>query len=88
MSEYIYNSKISEVDVGSYQERFMEYSNNWKDENDLEEKRVKIITAPSDNDKFNFEDKINSYIEENADKIKIVDIKYQRNSVLIIYTRN
>jgi hypothetical protein len=88
MSDYNYNSKISEIDVGSYQERFLEYANNWKDESDLENKRVKILTAPLDNQKINFEDKINAYIEENAEKISIIDIKYQRNSVLIIYTKN
>ena len=83
-----YTSRISEIDVGSYQERFLEYANNWKDDSELEKKRVKIITAPGDNENISFEDKINSYIEENADKINIIDIKYQRNSVLIIFTNN
>ena len=70
MSEYNYNSKISEVDVGSYQERFLEYASNWKDETDLEDKRVKIITAPSDNDQFSFEDKIPFRY------CKIIQVKY------------
>lgn len=83
-----YTSRISEIDVGSYQERFLDYAENWKDDKDSEKKRVKIIKAPGDNENISFEDKINSYIEENAEKIKIVDIKYQRNSVLIIFTNN
>ena len=33
-----YTSRISEIDVGSYQERFLEYANNWKDDSELEKK--------------------------------------------------
>ena len=82
-----YNTKISDADTSgaSLKERFLDYAHNWRDDSDIENKRVKIIKAPSDKEGISFEDKINSFIEENAEKIKIVDIKYQRNSVLIIY---
>ena len=48
-------------------------------------KRVKIICSPSKDDVATFEDKINSFIELESNKINIFDIKYQKNSVLIIY---
>ena len=51
----------------------------------MRKKRVKILHAPSKDETLSFEDKINSYIEKNANDIKIIDIKYQRSSVLIIY---
>lgn len=74
-----------ETDVGSFPDRFMDYSHNWQDNDDKEKKRVKILHAPSKDETLSFEDKINSYIEKNANDIKIIDIKYQRSSVLIIY---
>ena len=84
---YSYKTTISESDHGSYQERFMEYAHNWEDDK-YETKRVKIIQAPNKDDIECFEDKINSYIEENSTKIKIVDIKYSRSSVMLIYEPN
>ena len=82
---YSYKATISESDVGSYQERFMEYSHNWEDGIDCEKKRVKIIQAPNKDENLIFEDIINKYIEDNSTKIKIVDIKYSRSSVMLIY---
>ncbi len=92
---YNYNNKIIQNDdFGSYQEKFVEYATNWEDDIELETKRVKIITSISSSsssslkiqdDICSFEDKINAFIEENASKIKIFDIKYQKNSVMIIY---
>ena len=85
---YSYQTIISESDHGSYQERFMEYAHNWQDNSIKERKRVKIISAPSKDDDILFDEKINSYIAENATKMKIVDIKYSRSSVMLIYEPN
>jgi len=92
---YNYKNKIIQNDeYGSYQEKFLEYANNWEDETDYETKRVKIISSnshssssslKSQEEECSFEDKINSFIHENRTKIKIFDIKYQKNSVMIIY---
>jgi hypothetical protein len=92
---YNYKNKIIQSDeYGSYQEKFLEYANNWEDEADIETKKVKIISANSHSsssslktqgEECSFEDKINSFIYENKTKIKIFDIKYQKNSVMIIY---
>lgn len=91
---YNYKNKIIENnDFGSYQEKFLEYANNWDDESDIETKKVKIISSNShtsstslkSHEECTFEDKINSFIFENRTKIKIFDIKYQKNSVMIIY---
>ena len=85
-----YDTKISDADISnnSYREKFLDYAHNWRDDSDIEKKRVKIIKAPNNKEDMSFEDKINAYIEENCEKIKIVDIKYQRNSVLIIYVND
>lgn len=80
-----YNDKTIEEGLGSYQEKFMDYAHNWQDNEEKEKKRVKILHAPSKDESITFEDKINSYIEKNASKIKIIDIKYQRSSIMIIY---
>ena len=88
---YNYTNKIIvENDFGSYQDKFLEYANNWEDESDIETKKVKIISSNShtslkSHEECTFEDKINSFIFENRTKIKIFDIKYQKNSVMIIY---
>ena len=78
-------SDIIDIDPHSYQEKFLEYANNWEDDSNKEKKRVKIIFSPSKDENVSFEDKINSFIETEANKINIIDIKYQKNSVLIIY---
>lgn len=80
---YNYNNKIIETEYGSYQEKFLEYASNWEDDKEFERKRVKIINK--ENEDSSFEDKINSFILTNKKNIKIFDIKYQRNSVMIIY---
>jgi len=84
---YNYKEKIIEDNIGSYQEKFLDYATNWEDDTDSETKRVKIINITRDDkdDNIDFEDKINSYIEENKQIIKIFDIKYQKTSVMIIY---
>ncbi len=81
-----YNTDIIiDAEVGSFQEKYMEYAHNWEDDTSKEKKRVKIIYAPNKDEKISFEDKINSYIEKNANSIKIYDIKYNESSILIIY---
>ena len=87
MSGYNYREKIIEDNIGSYQEKFLDYATNWEDDVDCETKRVKIINCTKDDrdEDIEFEDKINSYIEKNKNDIKIFDIKYQKNSVMIIY---
>ena len=87
MSGYNYKEKIIEDNIGSYQEKFLDYATNWEDDAECETKRVKIIniTREDRDEEIEFEDKINSYIEENKQYIKIFDIKYQKNSVMIIY---
>ena len=89
---YNYKDKIIDNEISSYQEKFLDYAQNWEDDIDHEKKRVKIINYNNGSsslsltrEEISFEDKINAYIEENARKIKIIDIKYQKNSVLIIY---
>jgi len=84
---YNYKEKIIEDNIGSYQEKFLDYATNWEDDTDCETKRVKIINVTRDDkdEHIDFEDKINSYIEENKQIIKIFDIKYQKNSIMIIY---
>ena len=81
---YNYNDTI-DSEPASYQDKFLEYANNWEEEKTKEKKRVKIISRPSDDEEVSFEDKINSYIEQNSQKIEIIDIKYQRSSVMIIF---
>ena len=81
-----YNYKdIIDPEPSSYQERFLEYANNWEDDSKKEKKRVKIIHSPCKDDNISFEDKINSFIIKNSTSIEIIDIKYQRSSILIIY---
>ena len=68
---YNYKNKIIvNDDFGSYQEKFLEYANNWEDESDVETKKVKIISSNShtsstslkSHEECTFEDKINSFI--------------------------
>ena len=80
-----YNRDVIETDIGSFQEPIMDYAHNWQDDEKNEKKRVKILHAPNKDESITFEEKINFYIEENANRIKIIDIKYQKSSVLIIY---
>ena len=69
------------------QDKFLDYATNWEDDDNYETKRVKIISVTREDreDNMDFEDIINSYIEKNKTEIKIFDIKYQKNSVMIIY---
>jgi len=91
MSSYNYNT-ISDSD-GSLQEKFLEYSKTWENPDYKEKKRVKIIsknnTTNVDNnyaqDTLHFEKMINTFIISHQSKIKIFDIKYNENSVMIIY---
>ena len=76
---------IIDIEPSSYQEKFLEYANNWEPDTSKEKKRVKIIYAPNKDEDINFEDKINFFIEREAKKINIIDIKYAKTSVLIIY---
>jgi hypothetical protein len=80
-----YNRDVITDEVGSYQEKFMDYAHNWQDNDKKEKKRIKILHAPSKDESISFEDKINSYIEQNANSINIIDIKYQKSSIMIIY---
>ena len=89
---YTYNTPLSESEHGSYQDRFLEYSHNWQDDSESEKKRVKIISVSKSKNKEDSDEKItnlevaiNEYIKENGNKIKIIDIKYIKNSVMIIY---
>tara|TARA_B100001057_G_C22580998_1_gene845092 strand:+ start:422 stop:703 length:282 start_codon:yes stop_codon:yes gene_type:complete len=83
---YNYKDKVIENTNNSYQEKFLEYATNWEDDEEFEKKRVKIITYNTEIDKnITFEDKINRFIEENKKNFIINDIKYTKNSVLIIY---
>ena len=40
---YNYKDKIIDNEISSYQEKFLDYAQNWDDDIDLEKKRVKII---------------------------------------------
>ena len=82
---YNYNNRIIESECGSYQEKFLEYAQNWEDDEQIERKKVKIIVKEPEDGISSFEDKINSYIYCNKKNIKVYDIKYQKNSVMIIY---
>ena len=76
------NSNIIESDFGSFQDsKFMDYVHNWQDNEIVEKKRIKIINSTLDN----IESEVNSYIQKNARNIKIIDIKYQKTSVMILY---
>ena len=79
-----YNYKDNVIDnvVGSFQEsNFLDY-NELDDDLENENKLVKIINKEDD---ILFEDKINKFIIDNRKNIKIFDIKYIKDSVLIIY---
>ena len=79
-----YNYKDNVIDnvVGSFQEsNFLDY-NELDDDLENENKLVKIINKEDD---MLFEDKINKFIIDNKKNIKIFDIKYIKDSVLIIY---
>ena len=84
MSSYNYNDTI-DIEPGSFQDKFLDYANNWEDDESHEKKRVKIILAPLKDELLSFEDKINSYIEKESNNIKIFDIKYLKSSIMIIY---
>ena len=79
MASYNYNT-ISES-PSSFQDKFLEYSKNWEDSEYIEKKRVKIIKENKDN----LEKLVNSFIVAHQSTIKIYDIKYTTNSVMIIY---
>lgn len=81
-----YNYKdIIDSEPHSFQDNFLEYANKWEDNKLKEKKRVKILHSPSKDDEITFEDKINAYIEQNSSNIEVIDIKYQRSSIMIIY---
>ena len=48
-------------------------------------KRVKILQCPEEKSNQSFEDIINEFILENANKYELIDIKYTDKSCLIIY---
>jgi hypothetical protein len=50
-----------------------------------EGKRVKILKCPDEKSGIKFEDIINEFIIENANKYDLIDIKYTDTSCLIIY---
>lgn len=76
------NSNIIESEFGSFQDKkFMDYVHNWQDNEVIEKKRIKIINSTIDS----IENEVNSYIQKNARNIKIIDIKYQKTSVMILY---
>ncbi len=50
-----------------------------------EGKRVKILKCPDEKSGISFEEIINQFIVENANKYELIDIKYTDNSCLIIY---
>ncbi len=80
---YNYKDKVIDV-VGSFQEgNFLDY-NELDDDLDAENKLVKIIYN-DEQEAVIFEDKINKFIIDNKRNIKIFDIKYIKDSVLIIY---
>ena len=79
---YNYKDKVIDNVGGSFQENnFLDY-HELDDDTDNEKKIVKIIYR---DDKNLFDDKINKFILDNKKSIKIFDIKYLENSVLIIY---
>jgi len=79
MASYNYNT-ISES-PSSFQEKFLEYSKNWEDSDYKEKKRVKIIKEGKDN----LENVVNNFIISHQSTIKIFDIKFSNNSVMIIF---
>ena len=81
MTSYNYNT-ISES-PSSFQDKFLEYSKNWEDSDYIEKKRVKIIKEEKDN----LEKLVNSFIVSHQSLIKIYDIKYGNNSVMIIFEK-
>jgi hypothetical protein len=84
---YNYKDKIIENVAGSFQENnFLDYG-EMDDDFDIEKKAVKIINNNEENTE-SFEDNINKFIHDNRKNIKIFDIKYIKNSVLIIYELN
>ncbi len=81
---YNYKDKVIDNVVGSFQEsNFLDY-NELDDDLDTENKLVKIIYN-DEKEAVIFEDKINKFIIDNKRNIKIFDIKYIKDSVLIIY---
>ena len=86
MSQHNYKDDIIEADYGSYQDKYLDYSNEICDDN-IEKKRIKIFYKSEDMDDLSFENKINLYIDDNSTKIKILDIKFNNSSVMIIYEK-
>ena len=87
LAEDYYKDKIIENVAGSFQENnFLDYG-EMDDDFDIEKKAVKIINNNEENTE-SFEDNINKFIHDNRKNIKIFDIKYIKNSVLIIYELN
>ena len=78
---YNYNT-ISES-PSSFNEKFLEYSKNWEDSDYIEKKRIKIIQK--NNEKDDLEKLVNNFIVAHQSKFKIYDIKYQVDSIMIIY---
>ena len=79
---YNYKDQVIDNVVGSFQEsNFLDY-NELDDDLESENKLVKIINRE---DNILFEDKINKFIIDNRKNIRIIDIKYIKDSVLIIY---
>ena len=84
---YNYKDNIIENISNSYQDKFLQINENWEDD-DIEKKRVKLISWNEIEDKnITFEDKINNFIECNKRQIKIYDIKFNNDNVLIIYEK-
>ena len=81
---YNYDNNVIDYEFGSYQDRMISLNSPAEDQ-EKESKRVKIIYSPDKDSNISFEDKINTYIIENDKKIKIFDIKYLQDSILIIY---
>jgi len=79
MASYNYNT-ISES-PSSFQDKFLEYSKNWEDSDYKEKKRVKIIKEGKDN----LENVVNNFIIAHQSTMKIFDIKFSSNSVMIIF---
>jgi len=80
---YNYNNEHLSESETSFNEKFVNYANNFNDGKYIERKRVKILTK--DNTDLSFEDFINSYIKVNEYKMKIYDIKFYRSQIMIIY---
>jgi len=77
-----YNVKIPEIISSSYDESYMLTKIPMHKK---EGKRVKILKCPDEKSTMSFEEIINEFIVENANKLELIDIKYTDKSCLIIY---